>query len=187
MTVRSLLLLMAYGVIPLATSSTALPTQYLPIWGGGGGTGFTRSCGDGRVLTGLQYRVGLVVDAVGVLCRPVQANGTLGSQTTVGSLAGGGNGTAAAQSCPSGQIVVGASIIFGSFVDGIHLRCSAWNASARTFGSTVLKNLYIGADGIRPGGSARGEVCEASTQPAVGIRGRSSALVDAIGFFCDEP
>ena len=35
--VRSILLVMAYGMIPLATSSTALPTQYLPIWGGGGG------------------------------------------------------------------------------------------------------------------------------------------------------
>jgi len=185
--VRSILLVMAYGIIPLATSSTALPTQYLPIWGGGGGSGFTRSCGTGKVLTGLQYRVGLVVDAVGVLCRPVQSDGTLGSQTTVGSLAGGGNGTASAQSCPSGQVVVGALIIFGSFVDGIHLRCHAWNASARTFGSTTVKNLYIGADGIRPGGNQEGNGCEARTQPAIGIRGRASALVDAIGFFCDEP
>ena len=187
MTVRSILLVLAYGAIPLATSSTALPTQYLPIWGGGGGSGFTRSCGTGKVLTGLQYRVGLVVDAVGVLCRPVQADGKLGSQTTVGSLAGGGGGTASLQSCPSGQVVVGAAIVFGSFVDGIHLRCHAWNASGRTFGSTTSKILYIGADGARPGGSLRGNICEANTQPVVGIRGRASALVDAIGFFCDEP
>ncbi len=185
--VRSILLVMAYGMIPLATSSTPLPTQYLPIWGGGGGSGFTRSCGTGKVLTGLQYRVGLVVDAVGVLCRAVQADGTLGSQSTVGSMAGGTNGTAAGQSCPTGQVVTGAAIVFGSFVDGIHLRCRAWNPSARTFGSTVLKNLYIGADGERPGGNMQGNGCEANTQPAVGIRGRASGLVDAIGFFCDEP
>jgi hypothetical protein len=188
MTVRSIILLMAYGTIPLATMSTALPTQYLPIWGGGGGSGYTRACGTGKVLTGLQYRTGLVVDAVGVLCRPVQANGQLGSQTTVGSMVGGGSGTTAnLASCPSGQVVTGARIIFGSFVDGIALECSAWSASARTFGSTVVKRFYIGADVEKPGGNTRGNACEASTQPAVGIRGRASALVDAIGFFCDEP
>lgn len=184
---RSIVLVMAYGMMSLATSSTALPTQYLPVWGGGGGNAFTRSCGTGRVLTGLQYRVGLLVDAVGVLCRPVQDDGKLGSETTVGSFAGGGNGAANSQSCPSGQVVSGALIIFGSFTDGIHLRCHAWSAGGRTFGSTTQKNLYIGADGVRPGGTSKGESCEASTQPAVGIRGRASAVVDAIGFFCDEP
>lgn len=187
MTVRSILLMMAYGVIPFATPSTALETQYLPIWGGNGGSGFTRSCGAGRVLTGLQYRVGLVVDAVGVLCRPVQSNGSLGSQTTVGSLAGGGGGTAFQQSCPTGQVVAGAAIVFGSVVDGIHLRCHSWSASSRSFGSTTAKILYIGADGERPGGNLQGNGCEAKTQPAIGIRGRASSLVDAIGLFCDEP
>ena len=186
--VRSILLVMTYGMIPLATSSTALPTQYLPIYGGGGGSGFTRSCGTGRVLTGLQYRVGFVIDAVGVLCRPVQSDGTLGSQTTVGSLAGGSNGTSSAQSCPSGQVVAGASIVFGSFVDGIHLRCHTWNAGGRTFGSTVQETLFLGAGGPRAGGViVRVNNCEASTQPVIGIRGRASSLVDAVGLFCDEP
>jgi len=185
---RSILLVMAYGMIPFTTSATPLPTQYLPIWGGGGGTGFTRACGTGRVLTGLQYRVGLVVDAVGVLCRPVQADGQLGSQTTVGSLAGGSSGLLHAKSCSSGQVVVGATMVFGSFVDGIHLKCSAWNASARTYGSTVLNNLYIGAETPRPpGGNMNSNLCDARIQPAVGIRGRASSLVDAIGLFCDEP
>ena len=182
---RSIVMAMAYGVIPLSMSS--LDPQYLPIFGGNGGSGFTRSCGAGKVLTGLQVRVGLVVDAVGVLCRPVQANGSLGSQSIVGSLVGGGGGTGFQFSCPTGTVVGGAAIVFGSFVDGIHLRCHAWSASTRSFGSTVTKNLYIGADGERPGGNMQGNGCEAKTQPAVGIRGRASSLVDAIGFFCDEP
>jgi hypothetical protein len=188
MTVRSTILVLAYGMIPLTTIVPALPTQYLPIWGGSGGSGYTRSCGTGKVLTGLQFRVGLVVDAVGVLCRTVQADGTLGSQTTVGTLVGGGGGsTVNLSSCPSGQVVTGARVIFGSFVDGIALECSAWNASARTFGSTVVKRLYIGADVEKPGGNTRGSSCEANTQPAIGIRGRASVVVDAIGLFCDEP
>ena len=182
---RSILLVMAYGVIPLATTSTALPTQYLPIWGGGGGSGFTRSCGDGRVLTGLQYRAGLVMDAVGVLCRPVQADGKLGLETTVGSLAGGGNGTPDSRSCASGHVVGSAEIIYGSFVNAIRLYCHPWSASGRTFGTNP--QFMIARGSSLSGGTLKGNVCGANTQPAIGIRGRASALVDAIGFFCDEP
>jgi len=182
---RSVVLVIAYGMIPLATSPTALPTQYLPIWGGGGGSGFTRSCGTGRVLTGLQYRAGLVIDAVGVLCRPVQADGKLGSETTVGSLAGGGNGTADSRSCASGHVVASAEIAFGSFVNAISLYCHPWSASSRTFGPDP--KFMIARGSSLAGGTLKGNVCGASTQPAIGIRGRASALVDAIGFFCDEP
>ena len=182
---RSILLVMAYGMIPLATSSTALPTQYLPIWGGGGGSGFTRSCGAGKVLTGLQYRAGLVIDAVGVLCRPVQADGKLGSETTVGPLAGGGNGTPDSRSCPGGHVLASSEIVFGSFVNAIRLYCHPWSASSRTFGSNPQFMIARGTS--LTGGTLKGNVCEASTQPAIGIRGRASALVDAIGFFCDEP
>ena len=47
------------------------PPQLLPIYGGTGGSSFTRDCGAGHVLTGLRYRSGVVVDAIGLLCRPV--------------------------------------------------------------------------------------------------------------------
>ena len=38
-----------------------------------------------------------------------------------------------------------------------------------------------------PTRSVNQEICEAAKQPMVGIRGRASGLVDAIGFICDEP
>ena len=38
-----------------------------------------------------------------------------------------------------------------------------------------------------PTRSVNQEICEAPKQPMVGIRGRASGLVDAIGFICDEP
>jgi hypothetical protein len=187
MTVRALLLVAAYSVVPLVTSSTALPPQYLPIFGGAGGNGFTRSCGTGRVLTGLMVRAGLLVDAVGVLCRPVNADGSLGPESQVGSLAGGGSGTLAAKRCESGKVAYGANINYGSFVNRIYVHCTPWDKSQRKW---VTSSEFSGFSTNNPpvqSPTTEQEFCEAKAQPINGIRGRASALVDAIGFTCDEP
>ena len=109
-----------------------LPTQRLPVFGGSGGTAFTLDCGNGRVMSGVRARAGRLVDAVGLLCRPVNANGTLGSETTVGSLVGGGGGTIETRRCGSGTVLVGLDIHFGNVVDGFSIRCRSWKASNRT-------------------------------------------------------
>lgn len=182
---RSVLLTVACGVIPLSAASPVLPAQLLPVYGGAGGTAFTRSCGAGNVLTGLRYRAGLVVDAVGLLCRPVNTDGTLGSETTVGTLVGGGAGTSATTSCGSGRVATGAVIRHGSFVDRVALICLLWKASSRSFGGGAGEEYASAGTGI--GAAKSTERCEASTQPANGMRGRAHSLVDAIGFICDEP
>jgi hypothetical protein len=61
----------------VAVRPSDLPPQYLPVYGGSGGTAFTKDCGSGYVLTGLRYRSSLLVDAIGIMCRPVNANGSL--------------------------------------------------------------------------------------------------------------
>ncbi len=181
-----MLLALSWGTLSLATvSSINLPTQLLPVYGGSGGIAFTRSCGAGKVLTGLTYRTGLWVDGVGLLCRPVNADGTLGSETTVGTLAGGGGGTSGSGSCPSGQVVWQVYIYYQSFVNGIDVRCSGWDAGARKMTGYAGFGPSFGKRGS--GQPVQGEQCEAPTQPAHGIRGRAAAYVDAIGFICDEP
>ena len=182
---RSVLLAVACGVIPLSASSPDLPAQLLPVYGGASGSAFTRSCGAGKVLTGLRFRASLLVDAVGLLCRPVNANGTLGSETTVGTLAGGSGGTSGTVSCGSGGVVTGAGIKHGSYVSHLSLRCRVWEASSRSFtalGATGGSFGFVGTPG-----ADNDEACEARTQPVTGMRGRSHSLVDAIGFICDEP
>ena len=166
---------------PLRTPD--LPAQNLPIYGGSGGSSFTRSCGADMVLTGLRYRYGLVIDAVGLLCRPVNADGSLGAQTTIGSLAGGGGGTAKTASCPSGEVAFGARIHYGTYVDGIVLQCRTWNAATRSFVEPGHVSPYMGMDRKT---SALVQ-CENATQPMVAIRGRAAMLVDALGFTCNEP
>jgi hypothetical protein len=163
-----------------------LPEQKLPVYGGSGGTAFSRDCGAGRVLTGLRYREGLYVDALGLLCRPVSASGALGSQTTVGTLAGGGGGTSGTASCYAGYVVAGAEIWFGAWVDRVRLRCRRWDGGTRRFKSNdgQFTNI-IGS----PNTVARMTPtnCEDTSQPASGIRGRAHSLIDALGFVCDEP
>ena len=107
------------------------------------------------------------------------------AQKPVGSLAGGGNGTPDSRSCPSGRVLASAEIVFGSFVGQIRLYCHSWSPSSRTFGSDPQFMIARGSSLM--GGTMKGNACAANTQPAIGIRGRASALVDAIGFFCDEP
>ena len=84
----------AFLLVPGLTGSrhAGSAAQDLVIYGGGGGSAFTRTCGNNRVMTGFQYRKGLVIDGIGLLCRPVQSNGTLGSESA-GSMAGGGGGS----------------------------------------------------------------------------------------------
>ena len=184
--VRSILLVMAYGMIPLATSSTALPPQYLPIYGGQGGNGFTRSCGAGKVLTGLMARSGLLLDAVGILCRPINGDGSLGPESQVGSLAGGGSGTLITGRCETGKVARGANVNYGSFVNGLYVHCATWDKTQRKWVAGTIGGFGTNSSGVKSPTTEQ-EMCEVATQPVNGIRGRASALVDAIGFICDEP
>lgn len=181
---RMLTLALTGGVLALLPRHAPdLPAQLLPVYGGSGGTAFSRDCGAGKVMSGLRFRSGLVLDAVGLLCRPVNADGTLGAETTVGTLTGGGGGTSFTVSCTSGRVVQGANIFYGAFVDGVQLLCRDWSAATRTVSSS---GGYFPMAGRSSGNQAR-EVCEEPTQPARAIRGRSASLVDAIGFICNEP
>ena len=183
---RSILLALSWGTLSVTPlRSTQLPQQLLPVYGGAGGTSFSRSCGVGKVLTGLRFRAGLLVDAVGLLCRPVSATGTLGSESTVGTLVGGSSGTSGTVSCGTGSVVVGAAIRHGSYVDMLKLNCRRWEANTRRFETVGYLTNAIGNS--LSTAAYNEEKCEASSQPAIAIRGRSHSLVDAIGFICDEP
>jgi hypothetical protein len=181
------LLVVVSGAL-ISASPVPLPPQYLPILGGAGGSGFTRSCGAGNVVTGLQFREGMVVDAIGVMCRPVSQSGALGAQQASGSLAGGGGGTSGTVSCPSGQVITRMRIAFGSFVDGIAIYCARWNASTRQYDAegAFVTNYIARDDGVFSSGAPT-QRCDSRAQPVNGIRGRASGVVDAIGIICDEP
>ena len=159
---RSILLVpLVLGTIAATPLLPDLSPQVFPVHGGSGGTAFTRSCGSGKVLTGLYGRQGFLVDAFGILCRPVNANGTLGSESAVGSLAGGGGGTSASASCPSGSVAVSLTMRAGTYVNYVALFCKRWDPATRKFtGSRVNAAPGLGYPG---GGSDYNQDC---AQPA---------------------
>lgn len=184
MVTRSLLLSLAGAVLVVAPlRAPDLPAQYLPVNGGSGGAPFTRSCGAGKVLTGLRYRTGLSIDAIGLLCRQVGADGSLGTESTVGTMAGGGGGTSGSTSCPAGSVVRLARIYYGTYVDGVLLHCMQWQKSTRSMGAVAAVRTF-GRTAFNTGQTSQ---CEADTQPVVAIRGRAAGFVDALGIICDEP
>lgn len=182
MLARSMILGLAWGALALVSPRTLdLPEQRLPIWGGSGGTAFSRSCGTGRVLSGVRYRKGIWIDALGLLCRPVNADGSLGAETVVGTLAGGGGSPGIAQ-CPSGTVGGGASIGYGDIVTGLRVQCYMWQKDTRSLGAAV------GSAVVKDGGrSLTNEKCATPAQPVVAMRGRAGLFIDAVGFTCDEP
>jgi hypothetical protein len=183
------LMMIACAPAVLAASAfrwTDLPPQLLPVYGGSGGTAFTRECGTGYVLTGIRVRSGIYLDAIGVLCRQVRSDGTLGSETTVGTLSGGGGGTSATASCPSGKVVAKARMSFSSYAEFLYIFCRDWHSSTRTVGPSTTETVNFVGNTFSTANWAT-EACESTAQPARGIRGRSAVFVDALGFICDEP
>lgn len=184
MLTRSALVVLAWSALALVPSRAPdLPEQRLPVFGGGGGTAFSRSCGAGRVLTGMRYRAGAVVDAVGLLCRAVNADGSLGTESSVGTMAGGTGGTFGTVSCPAGTVVGGAKLYYGAVLDGVILSCMPWAKATRTYGELTAVRSF-GSSSLNTRGVA---MCESPAQPIVSIRGRSGLVVDALGVTCDEP
>jgi hypothetical protein len=170
----------ALALLPLRAPD--LPPQYLPMYGGNGGTAFTRSCGAGKVMTGVRYRTGLSLDAIGPLCRPVNASGTLGAEFAP-SMAGGTGGTLGSARCAATDVVFSVRIYFGSFVDGARFGCARWLPATRQIGGYV-NQLTVGRTVVNSGADAN---CAGSTQPAIALVGRAASLIDAIGMVCDEP
>jgi hypothetical protein len=182
---RSIVLACTGAALALAPlRAPDLPPQVFPVYGGSGGSAFTRSCGAGRVLTGLRFRAGLSLDAIGLLCRNVNADGSLGTESAIGTLAGGGGGTAGSASCPAGTVGVGGKVYYGTYVDGLILYCRTWNKSTRSVASVNGGQANAGRFTLN---TSKSSICELSTQPVVALRGREAGLVDAIGLTCDEP
>lgn len=189
-------LLAVLGVRAVGAQDNA--AQALTLIGGTGGTAFTRQCPQGQVLTGIRARAGLVIDALGIKCRPINANGSLGGENEIGSLAGGSGGILSSGSCPQGSVVAGQGGARGlpTGLGFFELRCRRWDAGARRWTGSITAYVRVISGSGAPvivlasaPNSAINETndCTRGVQPAVLLRGRAGTVIDAAGFTCNEP
>jgi hypothetical protein len=143
------------------------------------------TCGPGHVLTGVRARADAFVFAVGLTCRTVLPDGTLGPETSVGEMAGGPSGDPVTVGCASGQVLSAAEVRAGAYVQSLTLTCSGWDPGRRRVMARSAQRLAIGQPS--PGAAEHRTRCEFETQPMIGVWGRAQSLVDAVGFICDEP
>lgn len=162
-----------------------LAFEDLPLLGfSPGGTPFTRECPDGHVLTGVRYRRGLVLDGLGIRCRPVRPDGTLGPEISAGLMTGGNGGSAGTASCPANTVIASQEgDITGLTLGAARLGCHAWVPGSRSWKGSQTRVLVV-----KPGsGTPRKNTCAKGSEPATGIRGRHGGIVDAFGLRCGKP
>ena len=176
-------------VISSTTASARMVFETLPLIGGmTGGNTFTRRCPDNYVLSGLRWRKGLVLDGIGIKCRPLSVAGTFGTEINVGTMAGGNGGTAGSDSCgPANvrEVVAGQRGGSGGVgVAGLVLECFEWLGGDKAWGGgspTSRIEVMYNAPQLNQ------HRCADAKKPAVGITGRHGSIIDAVGLICDTP
>lgn len=157
-----------------------------------GGTSQSRTCPDEALMTGIMLRVGLNIDAIGIRCRRINANGTLGREFADGSMMGGSGGTVTVSSCPAGAVVVGQGIQKSDMspsqftVLGFH--CQSWSKSTRT---TVGARMFVRVWKMWTLNPYVGDIpddyCSSPGRPVRRVRTMAGIYVNAIGFTCLTP
>ena len=171
----------------LATSARAQDLP--PLAGGPGGTPFAQVCPEGAVLTGIRARRHRAVVGLGVRCRRVRTDGTLGPEEEPGPVWGGGGGTAFGASCASGHVVAGqvAHLDRGRIL-GLAYHCYRWTTGTRRWSAAERGPDLVVLQARAPAsGTSAVTRCPSGERPADGLRGRSATVVDAIGLRCDAP
>ncbi len=177
------------------TLSTASAAEYsTPILGGPGGKySYNMDCGRGAVITGLMYKSGSWVDAIGVVCRKVSAStGRLGEEFTRGPK-GGYGGTPKVRKCPSGAVINRVKAHYGAFVNFFATTCYFWDSTRKRPGSMYRDR---NGRGVYP---RAGSPCSSldfsckrtehftcpSGKTGKALRGRYGGFIDSIRFVCD--
>lgn len=115
-------------------------TTWLPARGDYGGVAGGIACPANSVAVGIQGTLNAYLNSIGLLCRTLNANGTLGASSST-PVAGNQWGTGFSLQCPDGMAIVGFPGHTGWYVDSLGLYCAAPNAwmSSATVQSTVAE------------------------------------------------
>lgn len=106
----------------------------------GGGTPGAVACPANSVAVGVQGTLYSYINSIGLLCRALNTNGTLGASSST-AVAGSQWGNPFTLQCPDGMAIVGFPGHNGWYVDSLGLHCAAPNAwmTSATVQSTVAE------------------------------------------------
>jgi hypothetical protein len=165
-----------------------------PTFGGSGGTrSYNLDCGREGVMVGLMYKSGSWIDAIGVICRKVDARtGRLGEEFTRGPK-GGLGGTATLSKCRSGGVIGSVEGAFwGNFLNHLVLGCYNWDASRKRPGSKQIVAPTIKIPILVKAGKKCGLLCQISGRfvcprgkAGKALRGKYGGYIDSTRFVCD--
>jgi hypothetical protein len=97
--------------------------QVLTYHGGSGGTAYTIDCAPGSVAVGIHGWAGQYIDRLGLVCRSLGVDGSLGDSYTTFAVGGSGGGYFRVE-CPVGQAIVAIGGANGWYVDRVELGCA---------------------------------------------------------------
>ena len=194
--VRILCRYVAAAIPVLGTPAPASAQEVqAPVAGGPGGSYFEYSCGPGRMLVGLRGSAGVLVDAVQAVCARVDAAGYVSEARLAGPVFGGTRPFDKAADCPDQQAIQSIRVSQTEnqpLVGSIQITC----LEVARFADGGRTELEIEGSGHLAGYESPGMVistynpgeygqssCPGETF-AVGIRGRASQYLDALGLIC---
>lgn len=119
-------------------------TYELPARGEYGGTPATLACPANHVAVGLQGTVGTYPTSLALVCRALNADGTLGGVVATQTAGSNAWGNAFSSLCPDGMAIVGFPGRSGWYVDSLGLHCAAPNAW-RTSGQVQASVAEVGS------------------------------------------
>jgi hypothetical protein len=135
-------------------------------------------------MTGITAKYGTWIDQIGVVCRKVNENGTLGDEFTRGPVGGQGGWTSMIRRCDPGRVIGGAFGRTGWYIDEIRARCYTWDRGTRRLDEKdTVKSFSIGKSRSL-GGSFNLFAC--GSKPAKGLRGKHGRYVDSLQIFCND-
>jgi hypothetical protein len=121
-------------------------TSTLPARGGYGGVAGVVECPANHVAVGIHGTVNTYITSLGLLCRALNTDGTLGASISTPA-PGSAWGSPFSLQCPAGMAVVGFPGRSGWYVDSLGLHCAApnaWMTSAQVQASVAQVGSYSG-------------------------------------------
>ena len=148
--------------------------------GGSGGQAFGPfSCEEGQVAVGLRGRADEFVNNLQLDCATVALDTTV-AKGWISPAAGGTGGAHFEQSCKLGEVMVGVQVLFGSWIDGIAVRCIQVNPDGSWSGNV---DDFFRTGGVNNGVTVTTQDCPRNSA-VFEMAGRADWYIDRLGFRC---